>query len=71
MWACRVVVAVEWASLLANKEDRMCGYLLNTSLSFNSASQHSGNCPNPSSTQEPKQQQEPIAWDGKAASELS
>lgn len=32
---------------------------------------HSGNCPNPSSTQEPKQQEEPIAWDGKAASELS
>lgn len=35
MWACRVVVAVEWASLLASKEDRMYGYLLNTSLSFN------------------------------------
>lgn len=35
MWACRVVVAVEWASLLANKEERMCGYLLNISHSFN------------------------------------
>lgn len=50
----------------------MFGCLLNASPSFNlTASPHSGNCLNPSSTQEPRQQQEPVEWDGKVGSELS